>query len=176
MFKKGDKVVCVDGSDTRLVEVGETYTVIADQCNDYVHLDNLNGGMYAARFKLVEDKPSPAYEVGDFVRILHTDYDQLKVGDVAKVIGVDGSGVDLECGRTPSGLYFYFNEVEPYVEETITVDEVLDALGEEEPKQPLPSLTIQLGQGLGIVLDPNVPFSRKFADAFLDVVYGSRVA
>lgn len=36
------------------------------------------------------------------------------------------------------------------------------------------TLTLQLGKGLSIVLDPTIPFSRKFAEKFLDVVYGMK--
>ena len=45
---------------------------------------------------------------------------------------------------------------------------------EDEPKaaEPMPKLTLQLENGIGITLDPNLPLSRKFADVFLDIVYG----
>lgn len=38
----------------------------------------------------------------------------------------------------------------------------------------MPMLTMQLGTGLGFTIDPNIPLSRKFAEAFLDAVYGAK--
>lgn len=45
-----------------------------------------------------------------------------------------------------------------------------------EDKNELPMLTLQFGEGNAVTVNPNVPFSRKFAEAFLDAVYGKEVA
>lgn len=55
MFKKGDKVVCVDDSFIRALTKGGEYRVVRVN-GKFVYVDGIKGGFFPTRFKLVEPK------------------------------------------------------------------------------------------------------------------------
>jgi hypothetical protein len=55
------------------------------------------------------------YQVGDTVRVIKTDYPELPVGTISKVVWSNTSGLDLLAGN--KRLTFWNHEVEPYKEE-----------------------------------------------------------
>ena len=68
-FKKGDRLECVDASDTAAVTLGEVYVAERDcyDGNAFVEIKNV-GGMLSRRFRLVAPA-KPKLKVGDRVRI-----------------------------------------------------------------------------------------------------------
>ena len=89
------------------------------------------------------------------------DYGAVEVGNTYVVADTDSLGNILLEG-VETGFYYRRTDFE-------LVDELV------EEGDNLPELYLEAG-GVRITLDPNVPYSRKFAEAFLDVVYGTKLA
>jgi len=61
------------------------------------------------------------FKVGDKVRVLCSDYHEIKVGEIKEIMSINDKGVDLFDDEGDS-LYFYFSEIGPVEEKPKNFD------------------------------------------------------
>jgi hypothetical protein len=124
------------------------------------------------------------YKVGDIVQVLHTDWPaNLPVGSMFAVQRVfdevDGVEITIDYNGSELDAYFYASEVALVipVEDIQLLDATEDGHFELTDDEPVltateikPRLCIVYGD-TSIMLDPNNPASRQFADSMLALVY-----
>lgn len=152
-FKVGDKVKCMDASNSYL-EYGNVYEVsnaFSGACDDYVNLVNVAAsGWSTRRFELVKDEVSMhKFKVGDVVKIVgavdgkHKKLDNTDgfnnnwvklmdkfIGEVCTVMGITKNGILTDC----SDYQFPPQALELYTEEMkIQKDKKYRVVGTHEP-------------------------------------------
>jgi hypothetical protein len=168
-FKVGDRARIIDAYMPK--NVGDIITVayVQDE-DDYVLIGSAEDGeasWLSSRYELVE-----GFVKGDKVYCVDAgDNPRLTTGNVYEVVEDQDGGCNGWVETTSDdGLnrsYFAYrfklaDDVVPALE--------LAEVTEAEPIEVKRTLTLTYG-GVSIDLDPSIPFSRKFAEAFLNAVY-----
>jgi hypothetical protein len=91
---------------------------------------------------------------------------KFKVGDRVRCINSSHSGLELDMEYAVTGIHYGGDGIA--LDRMLGIYDVSRFQFVDEPEKRV--LTLKYGS-VGIDLDPSIPFSRKFAEMFLKIVY-----